>query len=67
MFTFFLPALGTRHFSDGAINNPDTYGYYWSFSHSGGSLGYSLLFGSNETNPAWASNLALGRTIRCVR
>jgi len=65
MGNFFLPAVGERVASDGALRTQGTVGAYV-YSTFVATLGY---FNSTVSNPATPSgeNRAHGHTIRCVR
>jgi len=63
----FLPAVGNRNNSDGALNDQGSNGRYWSGTQVDASNGYNLNFDSSTSNPANSNNKANGRSVRCVQ
>jgi uncharacterized protein (TIGR02145 family) len=62
----FLPAVGYRNYSSGALYYQGSRGYYWSSTQSNATLAYSLLFYSSSVNASYDFNKASGFSIRCV-
>ena len=66
----FLPAAGSRHYTNGSGTLPtdylDTFGYYWSSDVSSGSFSYYLLFNSGNAY-IYDYSKALGISVRCVK
>jgi hypothetical protein len=63
----FLPAVGNRSSSTGAVTNQGPDGYYWSSAPVSATYGSNLGFGSNIVNPVNGNNYPNGFSIRCVR
>ena len=63
----FLPAVGYRNNSNGALSNQSTYGDYWSSTQVSSTNGYGLSFYSSTSNPAYSGDKAYGFTVRCVQ
>ncbi|NDV47753.1 hypothetical protein D0T49_11915 [Paludibacter sp. 221] len=61
----FLPTTGHRDYSDGALLNRGSHGYYWSSTQGGTTGGYFLLFNSTVQNTS-SYRRSLGLVIRCV-
>jgi len=68
MFTIFLPAIGHRFGSVGAVNGQTTNGYYWSSVQASSANGVAVYFasGSSAVNTT-AGSKTYGFSIRCVR
>jgi len=58
----FLPAVGSRNYSDGSLNGQDNLGSYWSATQ-----GYALNFNSTRSYPIEGYGKANGFTLRCVQ
>jgi len=63
--TLFLPAAGSRYYSNGAIYNVGTHGYYWS-STTASSMAYYLGFTASRVSPSMQYRRANGFSVRCV-
>ena len=62
----FLPAVGYRNYSDGALIAQGSYGRYWGGTQYSAIYGYLLGFDSTSSNPNY-NDKALGFSIRCVQ
>ena len=63
----FLPAAGSRSYSNGTLYNQGNNGSYWSGTNSSSTNGYNLNFGNDYTYPTGESGKAYGYSIRCVQ
>jgi len=67
MFTFFLPAVGTRELIAGSLASQGSGGYYWSSTQAGSGAGYMPFFSASVSNPSYFASMGYGESIRCVR
>ena len=63
----FLPAVGYRYGSDGALFRQGNSGDYWSATELNSILGYSLYFYSRSSGPGNYLDKATGYSVRCVK
>ncbi len=60
-----LPAAGYRSFTNGALVNRGSFGYYWSSTEIS-TNSYYLNFDSSDVNPANINNRTLTFSLRCI-
>ena len=63
--TLFMPASGYRNYSDGALLNQSSSGFYWSSSHYFSNLAHYLYFYSVNVRVNYYSR-TFGFSVRCV-
>ncbi|MDR2908021.1 MAG: hypothetical protein LBU91_08555 [Bacteroidales bacterium] len=63
----FLPALGYRNNVTGALQNRNSYGYYWSSDRSNETEGYKLDFDNTNSSPDFGGKKSNGYSVRCVQ
>ncbi len=61
-----IPFSGTRNWSDGAVSNAGSYGYWWSSSPNG-AYGYYAYFNSGGGDLASFNYRGYGFSVRCLR
>ena len=61
------PASGYRSYGSGSLSLVGSYGYYWSVSPSGKDAYYLLFDYCGCVYPAFVSNRAYGRSVRCLQ
>ncbi|MDE7355154.1 MAG: fibrobacter succinogenes major paralogous domain-containing protein [Rikenellaceae bacterium] len=61
-----FPAVGSRSYSSGTLQDAGASGYYWSSVAYDSSRAYSLVFGSSDLSVHY-SNKRSGFSVRCVR
>ncbi|MCL2328792.1 MAG: glycosyl hydrolase family 8 [Bacteroidetes bacterium] len=64
--TVFLPAVGYRHFFNGALGSAGSDGYYWSSTEYGSGSAYYVNFYSSNASVSTNSRI-YGFSVRCVK
>ena len=63
----FLPAMGWRGSTTGALGNTGSSGSYWSSTNNGGTNAYNLQINSSVVNTAANYGRTTGMAIRCIK